>query len=298
MWISFGLFSAILLGFYDIAKKHALKENSTMHVLLMTTFMSGVLMSFFPVISYLNPHWALSKSVYIGSLSYYQHGLLFLKAFIVGVSWVFSYMALKSLPISMVAPIRASGPVWTLLGAYFLFLEKPSLLQIIAILLILISFYAFSVIGKKEGIVFLKNKFIAYIFLATWVGTLSTLFDKYLLHVIKLDPLTILTWYSIYMALIQAIFFVGLKSYKKNNSFKFRVSILLIGLFLLVADWFYFIALEQEDALVTILSALRRSNVIISFGIGGILFKDQFKRQKAIPLLGVLVGVVLLTLYS
>ena len=39
---------------------------------------------------------------------------------------------------------------------------------------------------------------------------------------------------------------------------------------------------------------IRRSSVIISFVTGGILFKEKNKRKKAVPLVGVLVGILLL----
>ena len=104
-----------------------------------------------------------------------------LKAVIVNTSWLFAYVALKHLPLSIVAPIRASGPVWTLLGAIILFAERPDLWQWIGLVTIIVSYFFFSLLGKKEGIQFSKNKWIWYIVLATMIGTISTLYDKYLI---------------------------------------------------------------------------------------------------------------------
>ena len=46
-----------------------------------------------------------------------------------------------------------------------------------------------------------------------------------------------------------------------------------------------------------LLSAIKRSQLIIAVVIGGILFKEKNKRAKLIPLTGIMIGVFLI-LYS
>jgi len=63
------------------------------------------------------------------------------------------------------------------------------------------------------------------------------------------------------------------------------------------ADYFYFKALQDPDALIMLLSAIKRSQILIAVLVGGVIFKEQNKRKKLIPLVGIMIGVTLI-LYS
>ena len=72
------------------------------------------------------PEWMGKIGIYAAPMPLLWHKYMVIKALIVGTSWICAYFALKHLPISIVSPIRASGPVWTLFGAIVLFHEQPS----------------------------------------------------------------------------------------------------------------------------------------------------------------------------
>ena len=81
---------------------------------------------------------------------------------------------------------------------------------------------------------------------------------------------------------------------KRTTQFEFRYSILLIALLLLLADSVYFRALAVPGALVSVVSAIRRSNVVISFALGGLLLRERLRGGKVFALAGVLLGLLLL----
>jgi bacterial/archaeal transporter family protein len=62
---------------------------------------------------------------------------------------------------------------------------------------------------------------------------------------------------------------------------------------LLVADFVYFDALRNPDALVALVSSLRRGSVLVAFAGGLLLFGEAGNRQKVLAVLGVLTGIVL-----
>jgi len=84
---------------------------------------------------------------------------------------------------------------------------------------------------------------------------------------------------------------------EKRKAFIWRWSIPLVGILLQTADYFYFRALQDPDALIMLLSAIKRSQIIIAVVIGGLIFKEQNKRKKLVPLAGIMIGVFLI-LYS
>lgn len=293
MWLFLAIFSSILLGIYDLFKKSSLKRNAFIPVLFFATCTGALI---FIVLVTLSRTGVLDNSsyIYVPEASFKAHIFFFTKAVIVGSSWYFAYMALSKLPITIVVPIRSTGPVWTITGAFLIYDERFNMLQWAGITLAIISSYMFALAGKKEGISFRKNKWIFAIVAATLIGSISGLFDKYLL--LHYHRMAIQTWFSIYMVVVLFPFVMILwyPKRKQKPSFKWRWTIPAIGITLSLADFLYFYALSQPEALLGIVSVIRRGSVIIAFTIGAIIFKEQNIKSKAIALVGILAGVVLL----
>ena len=214
-------------------------------------------------------------------------------------SWVLAYAALKHLPITIVTPIRSAGPFFTFIGAILIYDENPTFLQWLGFFLIIFSVLLYSKIGKQEGINFKKNKWIFAIIGATFLGASSGLYDKFLIQNLTLNPQTLQFWFCFYTILILLIILsiTWFPKKEKRKAFKFRWTIIAVGVLLQTADYFYFKALQNPDALIMLLSAIKRSQIIIAVVIGGLLFREQNKRKKLIPLTGILIGVFLI-LYS
>ena len=79
-----------------------------------------------------------------------------------------------------------------------------------------------------------------------------------------------------------------------KGGFDSRWSILAISPLLLVTDMLYFIALANPDALVSVVSSLRRCSVVVAMVLGKKLKGEVNVRRKLFCVAGLLVGVVLL----
>jgi len=84
----------------------------------------------------------------------------------------------------------------------------------------------------------------------------------------------------------------------ERTPFHWRWSIPLIGVFLVMADYLYFNSLSYEDSMISIVSALRRGGVVISFVVGALVLHEKNIRRKAIFLAGILIGILLISLGS
>jgi drug/metabolite transporter (DMT)-like permease len=157
----------------------------------------------------------------------------------------------------------------------------------------------YSRIGKQEGINFKRNKWIFAIIGATFLGASSGLYDKFLIQNLSLNPQTLQFWFCLYTILILLVILTltYFPYVEKRKAFKFRWSIIAVGVLLQAADYFYFKALQDPDALIMLLSAIKRSQILIAVVVGGLLFKEKNKRKKLIPLVGIMIGVFLI-LYS
>jgi transporter family protein len=299
MWGLLGVIAAVLLGIYDIFKKKSLNGNAVLPVLFISILSSSILF-YIPVItgSFANPGFFQGIDLFVPHLSLKEHLLIALKAAIVLSSWITAFFAIKHLPLTIVTPIRATAPFWTLLGALIIFSEKLNALQWAGLLITLTFFYLFSTTGKLEGINFRKNKWVFLIIIATLLGSASGLYDKYIVQAI--DRLSVQAWSGIYQLIMMGLILIILwypKS-KKTTPFQWRWSIPFIGVFLVLTDFFYFYALSYPEALISILSGIRRSGVVIPFIFAALFFKEKNIKRKSIYLAGIITGVFLMTMGS
>ncbi|MBT2162832.1 EamA family transporter [Zobellia barbeyronii] len=299
MWMYLGLLAALFLGLHNLCKKHAVQGNEVFPVLLGTVSSGFLLLLPFYMGSAWFPEFMQEIQFYITDIPWKTHGFIFIKSAIMAASWILAYQALKHLPITIVTPIRSAGPFFTFIGAITIYQEEPNLYQWIGFFLIIFSVLLYSRIGKKEGIHFKRNKWIFAIIGATFLGASSGLYDKFLIQSLTLNPQTLQFWFSFYTILILLIVLsiTWFPNAEKRKAFKWRWSIPLVGILLVIADYFYFRALQDPEALIMLLSAIKRSQILIAVVVGGLVFKEQNKRKKLVPLAGIMAGVFLI-LYS
>ena len=299
MWMYLGLLAALFLGLHNLCKKHAVQGNEVFPVLLGTVSSGFLFIATFYFLSKVYPEYALANGYHFQNISWQTHGFIFIKSAIMASSWILAYQALKHLPITIVTPIRSAGPFFTFIGAILIYQERPNSLQWIGFFLIIFSVIVYSKIGKKEGIIFKKNKWIFAIIGATFLGSSSGLYDKFLIQNLDLNPQTLQFWFCLYTILILLVILsiTWFPFAEKRKAFKFRWTIIAVGVLLQAADYFYFKALQDPDALIMLLSAIKRSQILIAVVVGGLVFKEQNKRKKLIPLAGIMIGVFLI-LYS
>lgn len=298
MWMYLGLLAALFLGLHNLCKKHAVRENEVYPVLLGTITAGFLLLLPLYFSSQYFPSETQRLDLYIRAIPLQTHGYILIKALIMAASWVLAYQALKHLPITIVTPIRSAGPFFTFIGAIFIYHERPNFWQWIGFFLILFSVFLYSRIGKREGIDFKRNKWIYAIIGATFLGASSGLYDKFLIQSLHLNPVTLQFWFCTYTMLILALILTvhWANSPARRKLFKWRWTIPAVGILLQIADYFYFKALQDPEALIMLLSAIKRSQILIAVVVGGLLFKEKNKRKKLIPLFGIMLGVFLILL--
>lgn len=297
MWLILAFTSAALLGLYDVAKKQAVKNNAVPTVLLLNTLFSSLL--FLPVIisSECDLGWFGATIFDVEPQPLRSHLLIILKSAIVLSSWIFGYFGIKHLPLTLVGPINATRPVLVLVGAMLLFGERLNTLQWIGVLLALVSIFMLSRAGKKEGIDFTHNRWILCVAAAAILGAASGLYDRYIMQ--ELEPLFVQSWYNIYQLTMMAIAVMLIHLLQPNRTpFHWSWAIPLISLFLSAADLAYFVALSNQEAMISVVSMIRRGSVVVSFACGAMLFREKNLQAKAIDLIFILAGMIFLWLGS
>ena len=305
MWTVLAFISALCLGFYDVSKKIALRENRVIDVLTFSVCISALVLSIPLLLSRLCPQMMLETHFYVPALDGTAHAYTILKSAIVLSSWVFGYISLKHLPISVVSPMQATRPMWTLVGALLIFQEQLNSWQWIGIILAIGSIFVFSLGGHRNNRINLNNQDKRYyiaLALAIILGACSGLYDKYLMR--RYDHNAVQVYYTFYQAIMMLITWVifnrkKLKSQVSNLRFIKKTGVIvLISLFLIVSDNVYMLALRDPDSLIAVVSTIRRGGAVIGFAYGLLFLKEPDPVRKICCMAGILAGLICLAMGS
>ncbi len=306
MWTVLAFVSALCLGFYDISKKIALRENRVVDVLTISVCVSSLFLSIPLIFSRLCPEMMLGTHFYVPSLDGTAHAYTILKSIIVLSSWFFGYISLKHLPISVVSPMQATRPMWTLVGALLLFNERLNGWQWVGILLAIGSIFVFSFRRKtiSNALSTNTNNKYYYICLAFAIisGACSGLYDKYLMR--QYDHNAVQVYYTFYQAIMMLIAWAifnrkNIKFQISNLRFIKRIGVIvLISLFLIVSDNVYMLALRDPDSMIAVVSTIRRGGAVIGFAYGLLFLKEPDPVRKLCCMGGILAGLICLAMGS
>ena len=330
MWTLLAFISALCLGFYDVSKKIALRDNRVIDVLTLSVCFSSLILSVPLILSRLCPELLLDTPFFVPKMDLQAHLFTLLKSAIVLSSWVFAFISLKHLPISVVSPMQATRPIWTLIGALLIFDEHLNPWQWAGVLLTIITIFVFSFKGKssiknqlsisnKSSIINIQsqitnNKYYISLVLAILIGACSGLYDKYLMR--RFDHNAVQVYYTFYQALMMLIaWFImnrsELGARKCNKSLLLTPSakrsifslskrsllpIILISVFLVISDNVYMLALSYPDSMIAVVSTIRRGGTIIGFAYGLLFLKEPDPVRKILCMSGIFLALIFLAL--
>ena len=270
---AFGLvaLSALSLGFYNVACKHAVNDNSALDVLLWSS-VSG-LVAFLAAAAADGGAAGFAEAAHATSATRW---MLAGKVALVGSSWAAGYLAMRRLPISLAAPVRATAPLWTLLGAIALYGETPGPVRALGMLLMVTGYVLLAALGSREGFSW-RSREMGLVVLGTLLGAASALYDKFLLARAGLPPRTVQLHFSAGLVLLYGAVWIARRAVwpeAERTPFRWRWSIPLVGALLILSDALYFRAVAIPGADISLVSVFRRTSSVVSFLVGGLLFRD------------------------
>lgn len=308
MWVVLAFVSALCLGGYDICKKIALNKHRVTDVLTVSILISSMILFVPFLLSRLKPEMMIDTPFYVPLLDSHANLLTLLKSCIVLSSWAFAYVSLKHLPISIVSPMQATRPMWTLVGALLLFGERLNNWQWAGVVLAIGSIFVFSFFTRKSG----KSgkagekKYYICLALAILIGSCSGLYDKYLMQ--NYDHNAVQVYYTFYQAIGMIVYWtkerwIQWHNHELCNDSKPKpierlnlLPIIMISIFLVISDNVYMLALRDPDSLIAVVSTIRRSGAIIGFAYGLLYLREPDPKRKIACMAGIMTGLVCLAL--
>lgn len=277
MWLWMSVCSALLLGIYDVAKKQALKRNGVYWILFSATALTALFLA--PCLSPGTPA---------------DHLSLLFKAFLVSTSWVSGLIALQHLPLTTVSTVKASRPMFVVIFSILLFGERLNLLQWLGVGIVMTALFLSTRSKRHDSDRTATARGMTCLIVSVLSGAASALYDKHILQ--HLEPLFVQSWSNVYITALLAA--VMLAQYLADRT-QFRSPvwdwrILLIAVLITASDMLYFYAVKNPDALLSVISMIRRSSVVITFLFGALMFKEGHIRDKALDMGLMMAGIALL----
>ena len=310
MWLTLSLLSDVLAKparvrriiineLNEVAKKSALNSNAVIPVLAVSIWISALLFLPLQISSMAAPTWIRESAFYIPPVSAEAHWGIVLKAVIVLGSWIFGFFATKHLPLTISASIKATRPAFVVLGAVLIFGERLDATRWTGVAIVLGALAALSRLDKRDGrddreSPRRKTLWLWFLIASTLLGAASALWDKFLIA--RYDRLAVQAYTCYYQSLmmIAIVMTMWYPSRKRSTPFRWRWSIFLTAVLLTAADFLYFYALSDPQALLSVVSTIRRSGVVVTFVAGALMFRERQIGTKAALLAVVLGGVALL----
>ncbi|CAM3424814.1 DMT family transporter [Paracidovorax anthurii] len=297
-WIALGLLAGLVLGTYDFLTKLALREKGVLEVVFWCSVLGAMLwLPFFCVpVEWLPALRAAGLAP--EPLAPHEQIALLPKSTMMVVTWILSYYSVKFLPLSISAGVRASGPLWTALGAVLLLSETLGWWQWLGLAVSMASYYLFSLIGRREGISFRRNLWVLCMLAATLLSSANALYDKHILANLRMDLAAVQAYSALQRGALALLLLPWvLRQLEISSLLRRNWAVPAIALCYVLAEYIYLAAVQMDGAQISVISVLRRTNLVMVFVLSALFFTERFIRQKIVAIGGVLLGIVLTILH-
>lgn len=283
LWIPLVLLYGVLKGVREIVKKKALEKNSTIEVLFMYTFLS-----FLIVLPQIKSAMGMEPKYYL---------YVALKSFVIFLAWMFSFKAIKRMPISLYGVLDLSRVLFaTLLGVGVL-QEILSVSQMIGLAfvsagLILLKYRPRSMReaadGGKQSV---EVKYVVMSFASCMLNAVSGLLDKLLMKEISSAQLQF--WYMFFLVSMYFLFIVFTRTPVKIAGVARNKWVWLLSILFVIADRALFIANGMPGSRITVMTLLKQAGCVVTILAGRYLFKEKNTTHKMVCAFIIIIGIVI-----
>ena len=286
LWIPLVLLYGILKGIREIVKKKALEKNSTIEVLFMYT-----LLSFIIVLPETKAAMGMETRFYF---------YVALKSFVIFLAWMFSFRAIRKMPISLYGVLDLSRVLFaTLLGVVVLH-EVLSTYQAVGLLfvsagLLLLKYRPRSMreaVALREQSV--EAKYVIMAFASCLFNAVSGLLDKILMKDISSSQLQF--WYLFFLTLMYLLFILFTRTPVNIRSAVRNQWVWLLSILIVIADRALFVANGMPGSRITVMTLLKQAGCVVTIVAGRYLFHEKNTFHKMVCALIIVAGIVIAVL--
>ncbi len=293
LWIWLVLLYGVIKGTREIIKKKSMEKNTILEVLFVYTLLSFLMVT---------P--GVTKA---GGVDAPTMLLIAVKSFVIFVAWIFSFKAIKKMPISLYGLLDLSRVIFsTLMGVIFL-REKMTFWQTVGLVLVCagLLLYRYQTGGKrlltkknaggelltKEPAEKVGVKIVCFALLSCLLNGVSGTMDKVLM--LKISSTQLQFWYMLYLVLYYLLYILVTRTKIRLVSALKNYWIWILSLIFVIGDKALFIANQSPDSKVTIMTLLKQAGCIVTILAGKFIFKEKNIGYKLFCAGVIIAGIVL-----
>jgi drug/metabolite transporter (DMT)-like permease len=282
MWMWLVLLYGVFKGFREVLKKKALEKNSTIEVLFAYT-----LIAFFMVVPDAPNAFGMEAKYYF---------YIAIKSFVIFLAWMFSFKAIKKMPISLYGVLDLSRVLFATLLGVIVLQETLGTFQVIGLILVsaglLLLKYKPRVKAGQNGSEDEKVdvKLVVMAFASCVLNAVSGLLDKLLMRDINSSQLQF--WYMLFLVLMYLAFILVTKTPVRVKSVVKNQWIWLLSIMFVIADRALFVANGMADSRITVMTLIKQSGCIVTILAGRFIFHEKNIAHKLICAAIIIAGIV------
>lgn len=293
LWVWLVLLYGVIKGTREIIKKKSMEKNTVLEVLFVYT-----LLSFLMVVPGVTKAGGVDASTMV---------LIALKSFVIFVAWIFSFKAIKKMPISLYGLLDLSRVIFsTLMGVIFL-REGMTFWQTVGLVLVCAGLLLYRyqtgekrtkkkalAVGEvltKEPAERVEFKIVCFALLSCLLNGVSGTMDKVLM--LKISSTQLQFWYMLFLVLYYLLYIIVTKTKIRLGSALKNYWIWILSLIFVIGDKALFIANQSPDSKVTIMTLLKQAGCIVTILAGKFIFKEKNIGYKLFCAGVIIAGIVL-----
>ena len=281
MWMLEVLVYGLLKGTREIVKKKSLIKSSVMEVLFFYTLFAFL----FVCVD------APNAGGVDGQHMFYIAG----KSFVIFLAWMFSFKAIKKMPISLYGILDLSRVLFATLLATLVLPETLSRNQIIGLILVSGGLLMLKKPGRSD-----KSKehvprtLVLFALASCMLNAVSGLMDKILMKDLTSSQLQF--WYMLYLVLFYLVYIIITRQKINYKSALKNPWIWLLALLFVIADRSLFLANKDPNSRISIMTLIKQSGCIVTILAGKFIFHEKNITYKLVCAGVIIAGIVIAVL--
>lgn len=281
MWIVLTAFYGLAKGARDGIKKKALQKSGVMEVLFFHTALSFLMTVPF------------SHNVF--GIPPIYHLWVFIKSFVIFIAWILAFSSIKKMPVSFYGITDSARMIFSTVLALLFLNEEMTVAKASGLSLVLCGII-FVGLGEKNDGDRVKAKYLFMALLSCLLNAVSGFMDKKLLSTGDIDASQLQFWYMLYMTLLYGVYIAAARIPLKVGTLKTNYWIIILSVLFVAADRALFIANEDPQSQVTVMTLIKQSSVIITVLTGKLVFHEKHILKRSVCAALVILGICVATL--
>lgn len=258
IWILFTVIYSFLKGSREGMKKAALWKSSSAEILFFYTLI-GLLL----VLPFSRAAFSLAPVYIFWS---------FVKAAVVCTAWMFAFMAIKNMSVSLYGIMDLSRMIFSTMLGVFVLGEDFTLQKAVGVSVVIAGLLLAN-LKKNTTSKGMTVPVLVAALLNCFFNAVSGTMDKILMQHMESSQLQF--WFMFFSAIIYAVIILIRREKISVKCLRTNVWIPLMSLSLIVGDKLLFEANASPDSQVTLMTVIKQSSVIVTVLTGWLVFKEK-----------------------